>query len=108
MSTSANKKATNPIDTLVFENGLRIADVYINKKLNMLLLILNNGNVLKLELAYYTILKKASQKNLDNWKLISQGIGIEWPELDEHLSLKGFLESYLNQSFAKQREVVGV
>jgi hypothetical protein len=100
----STKKASNPIDVLIFEKGLRIIDIHLNKKLDILLLVLNNGTVIKSSLTPFKTLKKASQKNLDNWKLISKGIGIEWTDLDEHLSLRGFLDSFINNSLLNPHE----
>ena len=104
IKVSTTKKANDPVDTLIFEEGLRIADIHINKKLDIILLVLSNGMVIKSSLTPYKTLRKASQKNLDNWRLISKGIGIEWVDLDEHLSLKGFLKNFIKHSFLSPNE----
>ncbi len=59
----------------------------------MLLVILNNSRVLKIRLSDYDKLRKASQSQLDKWKLSGKGVGIEWTELDEDLSLKGIIKT---------------
>lgn len=92
-----NKKATDPFDILIFEKGLRAAHVMADKKLGILIVILNNGKLLKVSLNGYNKLKKASQAQLDKWELTGGGIGIRWEQLDEDLSIKGMIkESALN------------
>jgi hypothetical protein len=59
--------------------------------MNMLLIILNSGSVLKEKLSRYSRLQQATGEQLLNYKLIGNGTGIHWPELDEDLCLKGFL-----------------
>ncbi len=87
-----NKRATDPFDILIFEKGLRAAEVIPDKKLGVLIVVLNNGKSLKVSLNDYKKLKKASQKQLDNWEFSGGGIGIHWSEIDEDLSIKGMLK----------------
>lgn len=54
----------------------------------------------------YVGLKKASPKQLKKFKLIGSGTGIHWPDLDENLSLKGFLNEILRQLVNKEEELV--
>ncbi len=94
MNTSnkiSNKPSKDPIDKLIFEKGLRITQVLAVKKQDSLIVFLNNANTIAVKLSYFPKLKKATQVQLDKWKLISKGIGIEWPEIDEDLSLKGLV-----------------
>jgi len=42
-------------------------------------------------------LKEAEKNQLLQYELISGGIGIHWPLLDEDLSLKGFLQDELRK-----------
>jgi hypothetical protein len=88
-----NKRASDPFDILIFEKGLRIKNVMIDKDLDLMIIVLNNGFVIKEILSDYPLLKKAATKNLNNWRLISGGIGISWEKLNEDLSLKGFLKN---------------
>lgn len=89
----ANKAPSDPIDRLIHEQGLRIKDVYIDKALDMMLLVLNNGTVIRSGVTEHKRLKSASQQRLLNWKLIAGGTGVTWPDLDEDLSLKGFIHA---------------
>ncbi len=92
-----NKRATDPFDQLIFEKGLRIRNMLLDRDLDLMVLILSNGIIIKSKLSDFPRLNKANAKQLDNWSLSGQGVGIEWPELNEDLSLKGFIKSaYLN------------
>ena len=95
MSTLKNKRmdirAKDPIDILVFEKGLRIKKAIIDKELDLIGVILNNGKILESKLSLYPRLKDASEEELEKWQLISNGIGISWKDLDEDLSVKGFI-----------------
>ena len=97
MSTSDNNikniHAKDPIDVLIFEKGLRIKNIIIDKELDLIGLILNNGKILESSLSEYPRLANAEEKQLAKWKLISNGVGITWTELDEDLSVKGFIKT---------------
>ncbi|MVN22899.1 DUF2442 domain-containing protein [Mucilaginibacter arboris] len=94
-----NKKAKDPFDRLIFEQGLRAKQVLLaDKKLDRLVVQLNNNMEVKIALSNYPKLKKASQAELDQWELIADGIGLRWDILDEDLSIKGIIkESALNE-----------
>lgn len=88
-----NKRATDPIDQLIFEGGLRVRHVFLDRKLDLMVLILSNAAIIPSKISDFPRLSKASEKQLNKWSLIGEGIGIEWPELDEDLSLRGFIKS---------------
>jgi len=97
MSTLSNKKsdirAKDPIDILIFEKGLRIKKVIIDKDLDLIGIILNNGKILESKISHYAKLKDVSEQELEKWQLINQGIGITWENLNEDLSVKGFIHT---------------
>ena len=95
-----NKKSSDPFDKLIFEQGLRAKQVLLtDKKLDSLVVLLNNGAILKIAISTYPRLKKASQLQLNQWEFIADGIGIRWDALDEDLSIKGMIkESALNEA----------
>ena len=96
-TTVRNKRATDPFDQLIFEKGLRIRNMLLDQDLDLMVLVLSNGIIIKSKLSDFPRLNKANAKQLNNWSLSDQGAGIEWPELNEDLSLKGFIKSaYLN------------
>jgi hypothetical protein len=102
MSTSnnkiVNKRAKDPIEKVIFEKGLRILQVLPVKKQDSLIVFLNNGTPINVRLSQYPRLKKATQPQLDAWKLISNGIGIEWRGIDEDISLKGLIQQLILQN----------
>jgi hypothetical protein len=52
---------------------------------------LADGRSLSVPLAWFPRLLHASQSERDNWRLISQGQGIHWEDLDEDISVEGLL-----------------
>jgi len=97
MNTSDNKvrniRAKDPFDILIFEKGLRIKNILIDKDLDLIAVILNNGKILESTISSYPRLKGATIEQLNKWNLINNGVGISWDELDEDLSVKGFIKT---------------
>lgn len=89
---SYKNQPKDPIEVLIFEKGLRIKALFIEKDLDLLLIILNNGNLIKYSISNFNKLKDASQEELSNYELRNDGTGIHWPDLDEDLSLYGFIK----------------
>ncbi len=87
-----NISSKDPIDILIFEKGLRIKSIVVDKELDLFAIILNNGKILNSKLSLYPKLKGASEGELEKWQLINNGIGITWENLDEDLSVKGFIQ----------------
>jgi Protein of unknown function (DUF2442) len=52
---------------------------------------LEDGRMLRIPTKLFPALKDASIEKLLRWEWIGEGIGIGWPDLDEHLSIAGFL-----------------
>ena len=52
---------------------------------------LADGRTIAVPLAWYPRLVHATQAERDNWKLIGDGHGIHWPDLDEDLSVEGLI-----------------
>jgi hypothetical protein len=96
MNTSANNY--DAIEQLIFEENIKIEAVDIHASQGLLLLILNTKAVLRFELSAFTALKNANAEALNNYIIIAQGTGIHWPDLDEDLSLKGFLQHELKRT----------
>jgi hypothetical protein len=87
------RKSFDSLEQLIITEGIEIKAVDIHREMDMLLIILNTGFVLKEKLSKYFKLTEVSDAQLHNFRLIGKGIGINWPDLDEDLSLKGFLRS---------------
>lgn len=60
--------------------------------MGLMLVVLNNQKVLQRKLSSSYHLLNATPEQLQNLQLIGGGIGIHWPDVDEDLSLKGFLK----------------
>jgi len=52
---------------------------------------LNDGRTISVPLGWYPRLVDANQSERDNWRLIGQGHGIHWEEIDEDISVEGLL-----------------
>jgi hypothetical protein len=94
-STSAVKfgEGIDPIEIMILEENLRIIDLLVYKKLDLLVVVLNSGDVLQMTISEYPRLKKASEAVIRDWRTIGGGIGIHWEKLDEDISLKGLIRS---------------
>ncbi|MEQ9299751.1 MAG: DUF2442 domain-containing protein [Cyclobacteriaceae bacterium] len=97
-----SKNNFDTLEQVIFEKGLRIVSVYFQMELDLMLVVLNNKKVLERPISSSNRLKGASSESLNNYRLISDGLGIHWPDLDEDLSLKGFLQEEITKvgSFA--------
>ncbi|MBI4649563.1 MAG: DUF2442 domain-containing protein [Bacteroidia bacterium] len=88
-------KVNSPLDEIekiIYKDGLRINAIHFHKDVDLMLIILNNKKVISRLISEFTRLRKATEKQLNNYKLIGKGTGIHWPDVDEDLSLKGFLK----------------
>jgi len=79
---------------------LRIKAVHFHKDLDLMLIVLNNGKILRRTISGSRLLEKATEMQLNNYRLIGKGAGIHWPQLDEDLSLKAFLQEELARVIA--------
>lgn len=52
---------------------------------------LADGRTLSLPLKWYPRLQHGTPAERNNWRLVGDGVGIHWPDLDEDLSVEGFL-----------------
>jgi hypothetical protein len=52
---------------------------------------LQDGRMLRIPVKLFPRLRNATLPELSHWDWIGEGLGIEWPDLDEHLSIEGFL-----------------
>lgn len=94
---SSFKNQYDPLEFLIFNKGLRIKDVHIHQDLDLMLIVLNNGKVMRRCITQFPTLKSATEEALSNFRLIGKGVGIHWPQLDEDMSLKNFLQEELTQ-----------
>lgn len=50
-----------------------------------------DGRIIIVPLAWFPRLLNATQGERDNWRIIGDGEGIHWPDIDEDLSVMGLL-----------------
>jgi len=76
------------MSTLITEIELALSvDVIITD--NTLTVNLDDGRTISVPLGWYPRLLHGTGKERNNWKLIGNGEGIHWPDLDEDISVKG-------------------
>ncbi len=101
MNTSINNYDT--IEQLIYTEGLRIQAVDFHKELDLMLVVLNTKAILQQKISSYPSMINATAEQLMQYKLIGNGTGINWPALDEDLSLKGFLKDELRQTVSNKK-----
>src|SRR5436305_1465734 len=66
-----------------------IRNVHFSK--DLMEVALSDGRILSVPLAWYPRLATAKPKQLKRFEISPSGYGIHWPDLDEDLSVYGFL-----------------
>jgi hypothetical protein len=56
-----------------------------------LTVFLADGRTVSVPLDWFPRLKAATPAQRENWRLLGQGIGIHWPQIDEDISIEGLL-----------------
>lgn len=56
-----------------------------------LFVALSDGRTVGTPIRWYPRLAQASAAQRQNWRLIAEGEGVHWPDVDEDLSLEGML-----------------
>jgi hypothetical protein len=69
----------------------QVAITYVTADDQLLTVTLSDGRRLSMPLDWYPRLKHGTPAERNNWRTIGRGEGVHWPELDEDLSLDGFL-----------------
>ena len=87
----------DPAHTLIAEHNLRIKALHFHPDLDLMLIVLNNGKTLSRNLSISSRLAAASIDQLQNYELMGKGKGIHWPDLDEDLSLRGFIQEEIQR-----------
>ena len=101
MNTSTNRRWNlDEIDKMIFEDGLKIKAVHFYKDMDLMVILLNNRKVMKQNISEFQLLNNASEKQLNNYE-ISRTV-IHWPELDEDLSLRGFIKHEMLKSIQEE------
>jgi hypothetical protein len=85
------------LESIIFNEGLFIQNIHFHKDLDLMLIVLNSKAVLQQKISRYSSLTKATIEQLNNYELMAGGTGVHWPDLDEDLSLKGFLQDEIRK-----------
>lgn len=78
-----NTSITNPTFEIL-ATGVRIeADLFV--------VVLNDGREVGVPYSWFWRLDEATPAQRGNWRLIGEGDGIHWEEIDEDISVRGIL-----------------
>lgn len=58
---------------------------------DMLYVLLQDGREIGVPLLWFPRLRKATEEQLNSWRLIGNGIGIHWEDIDEDISVAALL-----------------
>ncbi|MEZ4866862.1 MAG: DUF2442 domain-containing protein [Caldilineaceae bacterium] len=74
---------------MINAHDIAIQDVHITD--DALSVDLADGRMIRVPLAWYPRLWHGSEAERNHWRLIGNGVGIHWPDLDEDLSVEGLI-----------------
>jgi len=69
-----------------------------------LIVELVDGRRIAAPIVWFPRLLSASLEARTNWRLIGEGVGIHWPDVDEDISVNGLLKGLPSIEFYVQRE----
>lgn len=93
----------DPIDSMIFEEGLRIQRLFFDRDIDLMLVVLNNKMVIKESINQFKLLRNATLDQLQRYEI--SRTGVHWPELDEDLSLRGFLKQAVQSAMQQNSKV---
>ena len=96
------------IEKIIYEDGLKIKALHFHPDLDLMLIVLSNKKVLNRAISSSSRLKEASPEQINNYRLIGKGAGVHWPDVDEDLSLKGFLKEEIDRSIREIKNTLVV
>ncbi|MDI6757672.1 MAG: DUF2442 domain-containing protein [Endomicrobiia bacterium] len=79
------------MNTLTTEQVKLPAITSVKFSKDIMIVGLSDGRTLSIPIAWYPRLVKATGKQLKNFEISPGGYGIHWPDVDEDLSVRGFL-----------------
>jgi len=65
--------------------------IEVNVTEDNLVVELDDGRILSIPLTWYPRLWHGTMVERQNWRMIGDGMGIHWPELDEDISIEGLI-----------------
>ncbi len=81
------------MNILIKGKSVHVDDRYLHVELD-------DGRIISTPMSWYRELQNATLKQLANYQFICHGTGIEWEELDYHLSIESMLLSQAKQKAA--------
>ena len=100
---SSFKNSYDELEKLIYEDELKIKALHFHPDLDLMVVVLTNGKVLQRAISASERLRKATIAQLHNYRLIGRGAGVHWEDVDEDLSLKGFLKEEISRSIQTLR-----
>jgi hypothetical protein len=82
-------KELREISEIIDNNEIHIRDKWFSK--DMLFVHLQDGREIGVPLLWFPRLRKASEEELNDWRLIGNGVGIHWESIDEDISISALL-----------------
>jgi hypothetical protein len=70
-------------------NELAIKDIKITNE--MIIAHINDGRTVSIPISWFPLLSNASENQRQNFEISPGGYGIHWPDLDEDISIKSFI-----------------
>jgi len=52
---------------------------------------LSDGREITVPLEWFPNLRRATEKQRNNWRLVGKGVGVHWDDLDEDILVEGLL-----------------
>ena len=80
------------MSTLAVKFDDHAVDVSFTK--NALHLVLADGREVSAPLEWFPKLRDATENNRNNWRLIGNGIGVHWPEIDEDIAVGTIMKGH--------------
>ncbi|MEO5947240.1 MAG: DUF2442 domain-containing protein [Chitinophagaceae bacterium] len=77
------------MSTLTINKSNKAFDVSFNE--TKMILFIEDGREIAYPLEWFPKLRNATPEQLKNWRLIGDGEGIHWAELDEDISVENLL-----------------
>ena len=65
--------------------------IEVNVTEDNLVVELDDGRILSIPLTWYPRLWHGTTAERQNWRMIGDGMGIHWPDLDEDISIEGLI-----------------
>ena len=78
------------MNTLISGKNVHFDDRYLHVELE-------DGRIISTPMSWYKTLQNSSLVQLKNYRFICRGSGIEWTELDYHLSIESMLLSQMQK-----------